>query len=86
MYIIVVYDFESTRTNYPRKFLRRYLTHVQNSVFEGSVSEGEYDTIESTLDSMTKDGESSIIYTVSYENNMSRKVIGDDPMEENNFI
>ncbi|MDB2276624.1 CRISPR-associated endonuclease Cas2, partial [Halorubrum ezzemoulense] len=44
MYVIVVYDMEADRTHLMLKLCRRYLVHVQNSVLEGEISEGDLAT------------------------------------------
>jgi CRISPR-associated protein Cas2 len=78
MFVIVVYDMESDRTRLPRKFLRRYLEHVQYSVFEGEVTEGEAAKIEDYLEENVKDDETIIIYKLDSENYMDRKYFGED--------
>ncbi len=40
-YLVVVYDVPSDRTIVFRKLLRRYLRHVQQSVFFGDVTEAQ---------------------------------------------
>lgn len=39
MFVVVVYDVETKRLPEVEKFLKRYLSHVQLSVFEGELSE-----------------------------------------------
>jgi CRISPR-associated protein Cas2 len=41
LYVIVVYDCGVERLNQVRKYLRTYLNRVQNSVFEGELSEAK---------------------------------------------
>ena len=86
MYVVVVYDMEAERTQKMLKFLRRYLTHVQNSVFEGDVTEGDLQEIRSFVDETLNEGESVIIYELSSENLVSRTVYGDDPADEKRFL
>jgi len=85
MYAIVIYDCKEDRTRIPRQFLRQYLVHVQNSVFEGKITEGQLKEIKSKLEDHHNSGESIIIYT-SPEHRVSRTVFGDDPTEDNSFI
>ncbi|MCX7927226.1 MAG: CRISPR-associated endonuclease Cas2 [Candidatus Omnitrophica bacterium] len=40
-YLIVTYDVEEKRVNRVRKILKKYFMWVQNSVFEGEISEGK---------------------------------------------
>ncbi|USZ68380.1 CRISPR-associated endonuclease Cas2 [Halorussus salilacus] len=86
VYVIVVYDMQADRTHLLLKFLRRYLTHVQNSVFEGEVTEGDLETIETRIDSILEPDESTIIYEVSSEKLLQREVFGDDPTEDQRFL
>ena len=39
MYVILVYDMKQQRVNRMLKLCRRYLHWIQNSVFEGEISE-----------------------------------------------
>lgn len=86
MFVIVVYDMEADRTDKPRKLLRQYLTHMQNSVFEGHITEGDLNTIKPILENMPKDNESIIIYEISSENYIERTAVGEDPRDENQFV
>ena len=86
VYVVVVYDMEADRTHKMLKFLRRYLTHVQNSVLEGDVTEGDIEKIRSGVDGMLKPGESTIIYRVSSEKMVERSVFGDDPAADDQFL
>ncbi|SDD65325.1 CRISPR-associated endonuclease Cas2 [Natrinema hispanicum] len=86
VYIVVVYDMEADRTHKMLKFLRRYLTHVQNSVLEGDVTKGDLKKIRSGVDEILKSGESTIIYHVSSEKMVERTVFGDDPAADDQFL
>ena len=86
VYVVVVYDMEADRTHKMLKFLRRYLTHVQNSVLEGDITEGDLEKIRSGVDSILNSGESTIIYRVSSEKMVERTVFGDDPAADDQFL
>lgn len=86
MYVIVVYDVDAERTHIPRKFLRKYLTHVQNSVFEGEITEGQAEEIKQHLSTRIRDDESVYIYTLWSEKYVERTIIGEDPMDDNQII
>lgn len=86
MYVVVVYDMQAERTRLMLKFLRRYLTHVQNSVFEGEVTEGDLETIRNRTREMLEPGESTIIYCMSSEKYVDRTVVGEDPAEDTQFL
>lgn len=86
MYVIVVYDMQAERTRLMLNFLRQYLTHVQNSVFEGRVTEGDLETIRNRTQAMLEPDESTIIYRMSSEKYVDRTVVGDDPTEDERFL
>lgn len=86
VYVVIVYDVEADRTRLFLKFLRQYLTHVQNSVFEGEITEGDIEEIKQRLESMLKSGESTIVYRMSSEKYVSRTVYGEDPAEDQQFL
>lgn len=86
VYVVVVYDVQADRTHLLLNFLRQYLTHVQNSVFEGDVTEGDLETIENRLDSLLEPDESTIIYEVSSEKLLDRSVFGEDPTADRRFL
>jgi CRISPR-associated protein Cas2 len=86
VYVVIVYDVEADRTRLFLKLLRQYLTHVQNSVFEGEVTEGDLEDIKQRLESMLEAGESTIVYRMSSEKYVSRTVYGEDPAEDQQFL
>lgn len=86
VFVIVVYDVEAARTSLFLKFLRQYLVHVQNSVFEGEVTEGQAEEVEAQLSVMMKSGESVILYRASGPSLIDRKVFGDDPREDERLL
>lgn len=86
MYVVMVYDLEAERTQKALKIGRRYLTHVQNSVLEGEISEGDLAQLKNEIDDLLKAGESAIIYELSSETLLNRTVYGDDPTEDQRFL
>lgn len=86
VYVVAVYDVEADRTRLFLNFLRRYLTHVQNSVFEGDIAEGDLEEVKQELDSMLEAGESVIVYRMSSEQYVSRTVYGEDPTDDSQFL
>lgn len=49
MYVILVYDFEQKRVGKALKICRRFLNWVQNSVFEGELTESKLKTLKMEL-------------------------------------
>ncbi|NHN63791.1 CRISPR-associated endonuclease Cas2 [Haloarcula sp. JP-Z28] len=86
VYAIIVYDVQADRTPKFLKYLRRYLTHVQNSVFEGELTEGTLVEVKETLQSMLEEGESVMVYRMDSESYVERSVYGDDPMDDQQFL
>lgn len=86
VYVIVVYDMEADRTRLMLNFLRQYLSHVQNSVFEGEVTEGDLEMIENRTRDILEPDESTIIYRMSSEKYVNRTVVGEDPTEDERFL
>ena len=86
VYVIAVYDVQADRTRLFLNYLRRFLIHVQNSVFEGEVTEGELKRMRNGLEDLLEPGESTIIYTVSAEDYVDRTVFGEDPTEDSQFL
>ncbi|WP_049972563.1 CRISPR-associated endonuclease Cas2 [Haladaptatus cibarius] len=86
VYVIVVYDMQADRTRLMLNFLRKYLTHVQNSVFEGDITEGDLETIQNKTRETLKADESAIIYRMSSEKYVDRTVVGEDPTDDARFL
>lgn len=77
MYVIVVYDVEVERINKVRAFLRRRLHWVQNSAFEGEVTEAKLEKIkEGLLKIINKERDCIYIYKLPDKKFMEREVVG----------
>jgi len=87
MYIIVVYDVDQGRVNKIHKFLQRYLNWVQNSVFEGEVSEGQFCKIRRGLEkSINKKKDSVLIYRSISPKWLNKEIIGIEKNSTSNLI
>jgi len=86
MYVIAVYDMEADRTHKMLKLLRQYLTHVQNSVCEGSLTKGELQTLKDEISGVVKPHESVILYELRDNNWLDRSIYGEDPMDDHQLI
>lgn len=86
MYMIVVYDVDTGRTEKFKKYCRSKLTHVQDSVFEGQLKESQAKEIKTKLSDMAKESESVIIYQFWSDDYMDRTTIGEDPTPNDSFI
>lgn len=86
MYVVLVYDMEADRTQKMLRLCRRYLTHVQNSVLEGEITEGDLVELQERIDDMLHVGESVVIYELSSDAVLDRTVYGEDPKDEDRFL
>lgn len=64
MYVILVYDFGEKRVNKMLKLCRKYLNWIQNSVFEGEISEAKLKELLMQSDKFMDKNEDSIIISV----------------------
>lgn len=76
MYLVIVYDINVDRVNKVHKFLKSYLHWQQNSVFEGKITQSQYNEITTKLkDFIDEDEDSIIIYKFPYKY-LDKKVLG----------
>jgi len=84
LFVIMVYDVNQKRVAKVLKRSRKYLYWVQNSVFEGEISETNYNKLKMELARIINDNEDSVIFytfrTTKYSNRetMGLKKGGDD--------
>lgn len=77
MYVIVVYDVSVSRVTKICQFLRRYLNWIQNSVFEGELTESELRKIEIGIEKIIDPNEDSIvIYKLVTDKFLQKKYLG----------
>lgn len=77
MYIILVYDMDVKRVGKMLKLCRQYLNWIQNSVFEGSISEVKLKEflIKAKL-IMDEETDSLIIFKSRQEHWLEKEVVG----------
>lgn len=87
MYIILVYDIEQKRVGKMLKLCRRYLNWIQNSVFEGELTEVKLKELlhEAGL-IMEKGRDSLIIFKTRQEKWLEKMIIGQEKNELDNLI
>ncbi len=77
MYYILVYDIGEKRVQKVHKLLKRYLNWVQNSVFEGELTEGKFESLKIDLEKrMEHDEDSVIVYKLGSLKYTEREIIG----------
>jgi CRISPR-associated protein Cas2 len=57
MYVLITYDVEAKRTEKFKKLLRKYLDHIQYSVFSGDLSEAKLIELRRSISRLLKPGE-----------------------------
>ncbi len=86
MYYIIVYDVAEKRVNKVLKVMRKYLNWVQNSVFEGELSEVQFERLKMELKGVIdKDEDSILVYTME-SRWLRREVIGVEKSELGSII
>lgn len=82
MYVILVYDINLDGTGnkvlrHVFKICKRYLTHVQNSVFEGELTKAQLNKLEIELKKwIRKDTDSVIIFKNQNKNWLKKEYLG----------
>lgn len=81
MYVIVIYDVDQSRVAKVCKFLRQFLNWVQNSAFEGEITESQLERIRTgILDRIEPNEDSVYIYKLRDAKFMRKEVIGVERM------
>ncbi len=77
MYVIMVYDVNVQRVAKVLHVGRRYLTWVQNSVMEGSLTRSQYQRLKAEIRKVINEEEDSVLfYTLRSEKDVRRENIG----------
>lgn len=77
MYIILVYDIGEKRVGKMLKLCRRYLNWIQNSVFEGEISEVKLKELIAKAEGiMNKEFDSVIIFKARQERWLEKQIVG----------
>ncbi|RPI19238.1 MAG: CRISPR-associated endonuclease Cas2 [Ignavibacteriae bacterium] len=88
MYYIIVYDIASEK-RLPKvlKTCRKYLNWIQNSVFEGELTEGQFENLVSELKNKIKIDEDSVVfYSVSNPKWLSKEIMGVEKETTDNML
>lgn len=83
MYVILVYDIQLKDYIWNRvlrkvfKVCKEFLNHVQNSVFEGELAEGQLTQLKYELKDLIRDDKDSVIFfTSSKEEWLKKEILG----------
>jgi CRISPR-associated protein Cas2 len=87
MYIILVYDCGEKRVAKMLKLCRRYLNWIQNSVFEGEISEVKLqELVLQAKKIMDENCDSLIIFKSRSEKWLDKEIIGQEKNSLDNFL
>jgi CRISPR-associated protein Cas2 len=83
----MVYDAGPKKGTKLLKYLRRHLLWVQNSVFEGEVTESEFEAMKKEIKEIINLKKDSIIYyTLGSKDYLDRGIIGIEKNDTDSFI
>ena len=86
MYVIAVYDVNQKRVAKMLKLCRRYLHWIQNSVFEGEISEVKLKELKSLAAGIMLGNDSFIIFKSREKEWMEKEIVGKEKSDVGNFL
>lgn len=87
MYVILVYDIGQKRVGKMLKLCRQYLNWIQNSVFEGEITDVKYKELVIHAKKIMKIEEDSLIIFKSREEKwLDKEVIGQEKNDLDTFL
>jgi len=87
MYVILVYDCGEKRVGKMLKLCRKYLNWIQNSVFEGEISEVKLkELLQKAKHLMEPDEDSVIVFKSRDQKWLDKEVIGIEKNHLDNFL
>mgnify|MGYP000898813095 FL=1 len=87
MYVILVYDCGEKRVGKMLKLCRKYLNWIQNSVFEGEITEVKLKELTLKAEKiMDSDEDSLIIFSSRQEKWLEKQIIGKEKSSIDNFL
>jgi CRISPR-associated protein Cas2 len=85
-YIIAVYDVGQKRVGKMLKLFRRYLTWVQNSVFEGDLTGAQLRQLQLEAEALLDENDGIVFYTLRDERYSERIALGVDKAQRGRFL
>jgi CRISPR-associated protein Cas2 len=87
MYVIAVYDVGEKRVAKMLKLCRRYLNWIQNSVFEGEITEAKLLELKyKAIQIMNDDNDSLIIFKARQEKWLDKEIVGHERQNLDTFL
>ena len=87
MYVILVYDMDQKRVGKMLKLCRRYLNWIQNSVFEGELTDVKLkELLHAAKQLMNEDTDSIIVFKSRQEKWLDKMVVGKEKNKIDNIL
>ena len=87
MYVVLVYDMGENRVGKMLKLCRKYLNWIQNSVFEGEITDVKLKELLFLAEAiMEKDTDSVIIFKSRQEKWLDKQIVGKQRSPTDNFL
>ena len=87
MYVILMYDINQKRVGKMLKLCRQYLSWIQNSVFEGDITEVKLQELVSKAEKIIdKEGDSIIIFKSRNERWLDKQILGQEKSSVDIFL
>jgi CRISPR-associated protein Cas2 len=88
MYVIAVYDVDQKRCGKMLKLCRAHLHHIQNSVFEGEITEAKLEAMKIKAKKIMseEEGDSLILFKSRNEKWLDKEIVGADKRPVDNIL
>jgi CRISPR-associated protein Cas2 len=87
MYVLLVYDIKEKRVGKMLKLCRRYLNWIQNSVFEGEITEVKLkELLAKASDFLDTDEDSVLIFKSRSQEWLEKQVLGQERNKLDTFL
>ncbi|ANQ52936.1 CRISPR-associated endonuclease Cas2 (plasmid) [Flammeovirga sp. MY04] len=86
MYIILVYDINTKRVGKMLRLCRKYLNWIQNSVFEGELTNSQLSSLKADANEIMQEGDSLIIFNNKSKKWLNKEIIGQEKSSIDNFL
>jgi CRISPR-associated protein Cas2 len=87
MYVIAIYDVGQKRVGKMLKLCRRYLNWIQNSVFEGEITEAKLLELKhEAMAIMDEETDSFIIFKTRQEKWLDKEIVGHERQNLDTFL
>jgi CRISPR-associated protein Cas2 len=85
-YFIAVYDVNQKRGGKMLKLFRRYLTWIQNSVFEGELTPAQFKSLQLEAERLMQEDDGVVFYQMRDERYTERIALGEEKGQRTRFL